>query len=124
MELKLCGNYLPWVGKGTHLGITITNSRNILEADMNIKKARYVERNIELNQEFNFPSEVSKLRINYVYNSRWFGSVLYDIYTTETVKLESAINRSIKIMMDLPFETHRSLIEPVSEKKTHKEDIC
>ena len=91
---------------------------------MNIKKARYVERNIELNQEFNFPSEVSKLRINYVYNSRWFGSVLYDIYTTETVKLESAINRSIKIMMDLPFETHRSLIEPVSEKKTHKEDIC
>ena len=116
-ELKLCGNHLPWVDKITHLGITITNSKNILETDMDIKKARYVARNIELNQEFHFASEVSKLKINDVYNSSWFGSVLYNIYSSETVKLESAYNRSIKVMMDLPFETHRSLIEPVSERR-------
>jgi hypothetical protein len=113
-ELKLCGNYLPWVGKITHLGITITNSKNILETDMNIKKARYVARNIELNQEFHFASDVSKLRINDVYNSSWYGSVLYNIYSTETVKIESSYNRSVKIIIDLPYETHRSLIEPVS----------
>ena len=116
-ELKLCGNYLPWVGKITHLGITITNSKNILETDMSIKKARYVARNIELNQEFHFASEVSKLRINDVYNSSWYGSVLFNIYSTETVKMESSYNRSIKIMMDLPYETHRSLIETVSGRR-------
>ena len=39
----------------------------------------------------------------------------YIVYTE--VKLESCFNRSIKIMMDLPFSTHRGLIEPLSERK-------
>jgi hypothetical protein len=116
-ELELCGNLLPWVGKIVHLGMTITNERSILETDMNIKKARYVTKNIELNQEFYFASDISKLKINDVYNFSWYGSVLYNIYCTESIKLESSYNRSIKIMMDLPYETHRSLIEPISERR-------
>ena len=87
---------------------------NILDKDMSIKKARYVARNIELNQEFHFASFETKIKINELYNSSWFGSVMYMLYGTEAVKLESSYNRSIKIMMDLPYETHRGLIEPIS----------
>ena len=57
--------------------MTITNDRNCLETDMRIKKARYVARNVELNQEFHFSASESKLKINYIYNSSWFGSTLY-----------------------------------------------
>ena len=103
--------------KIVHLGITVTNERNCLESDMNMKKARYVSRNIELNQEFHFSTSETKMTINDVYNSSWYGSVLYNLYGNEAVKLESSYNRSIKIMMDLPFGTHRGLIEPLSGRR-------
>ena len=32
------------------------------------------------------------------------------------MKLESCYNRSVKIMMNLPYETHRGLIEPLSRR--------
>ena len=114
MPIELCDRQLPWVEKFVHLGMTLTNQKNILDKDMSIKKARYVARNIELNQEFHFASFETKIKINELYNSSWFGSVMYMLYGTEAVKLESSYNRSIKIMMDLPYETHRGLIEPIS----------
>ena len=116
-NLVLCGNQLPWVDKVMHLGITLTNEKNILASDMSVKKARYISKNIELNQEFYFAAPATKLKINDVYNSSWFGSVLYDLYSTEAVKLESCYNRSIKIMLDLPYQTHRGLIEPITGRK-------
>ena len=74
-------------------------------------------RNIELNQEFHFFSPGTKMTINQVHNSSWYGSVLYNIYGAEAVKLESCCSRSITIMMDLPFGTHMGLIEPLSERQ-------
>ena len=121
--MKLCGRQLPWVDKVVHLGMTLTNKSDILDTDMNIKKARYVSRNIELNQEFHFASPETKLKINELYNSSWFGSVMYKLYGPEAVKLESAYNRSIKIMMDLPLGTHRGLIEPVSRRRHLKKSL-
>ena len=67
----------------------VTNKSIILEDDMNIKKAQYVSRNIELNQEFHFSSPGTKMAINQVYKSSWYGSVLYSIYGAEAMKLES-----------------------------------
>ena len=52
-----------------------------------------------------------------IYNSSWFGSVLYNLYNKEAVKLESSFNRSVKVMLDLPFGTHRGLIEPLVGRK-------
>ena len=115
--IELCGRQLPWVDKVVHLGMTLTNTRDIINSDMNIKKARYVARNIELNQEFSFATSETKLKINELYNSSWFGSVMYKLYGPEAVKLESCYNRSVKIMMDLPFATHRGLIEPLARRR-------
>ena len=85
-----------------------------LESDMKIKNARYVSRNIEINQEFSFAAEETKLKVNDVYNTSWYGSVLWDLFSPAAVRLESSWNRSIKVMLDLPHETHRCLIEPLS----------
>ena len=56
--------------------MTLTNEQNILETDMSIKKAKYISKNVQLNQEFYFATEETKLKINDVYNSSWFGSTL------------------------------------------------
>ena len=81
--MKLCGNSLPWVESVLHLGIRITNAENILESDMNIKRARYIHKNIELNQEFHFAAPKTKININNIYNSSFFGSVLWNVFSPE-----------------------------------------
>ena len=72
----LCGNSIPWVSMITHLGSTITDEKDCLSADMKIKKAKYVSKNIDLNQEFNFAAAETRLLVNKIYNSTWYGSVL------------------------------------------------
>ena len=81
------------------------------------KNGRFVSRNIELNQEFHFAAEETKLTVNDIYNSSWYGSVLWDLFCPGAVKLESSWNRTIKIMLNLPHATHRGFIEPLSSRK-------
>ena len=116
-KMRLCGDLLPWVNQVLHIGNTLTNCENILEQDMRIKNARYVSKNIEINQEFYFAAPETRLIINDIYNNSWFGSVVWDLFCPAAVKLESSWNRSIKITMDLPYGTHRGLIEPLSGRK-------
>ena len=116
-KMRLGAHLLPWVDKITHLGNTITNQVNMVEADMNIKKGRYVSKNIELNQEFFFTAKETRININNIYNSSWYGSVLWDIFSPASTRIESAYNRSMKVTMELHYSTHRELIEPLSKSK-------
>ena len=59
----------------------------------------------------------TKFAVNDIYNSSWYGSVLWDLFCPGAVKLESSWNRSVKIMLDLPYSTHRGFIEPLSGRK-------
>jgi hypothetical protein len=54
------------------------------------------------------------LEINQIYNSHFTGSQLWDLGSREVQKLESTYNRSVKIMLDLPWATHRYFIEPLT----------
>jgi hypothetical protein len=52
--------------------------------------------------------------VNKIYDSNFTGSQLWDLGSREVEKLESTYNKSVKIMMDLPWATHRYLIEPLT----------
>ena len=110
-------NKLPWVNQFKHLGSTITNQKNIMEQDIVIKKAMYVNKNIELDQEFYFCHPKTKFRINDVYNSHYTGSPLWDLFGKMSLQFESSYNRAVKLMFDLPLATHRHLIEPISGQR-------
>ena len=88
-----------------------------MEDELKVKNSKFVSRNIELNQEFQFAAEKTKFAVNDIYNSSWYGSVLWDLFCPGAVKLESSWNRSVKIMLDLPYSTHRGFIEPLSGRK-------
>ena len=76
-------NRLPWVDRIKPLGNVITNKNNILEDDINQKKAKYISRSCEINQqELYFAENETLLTVNDIYNSSWFGSVLWDYYST------------------------------------------
>jgi hypothetical protein len=116
-KMHLGDHELPWVDRIVHLGNTLTNQVNIVASDMNIKLGRYVGRNIELNQEFYFASHETKIRINNIYNSSWYSSVIWDLFSPSSLKIESAYNRSMKVSMKLHYATHRELIEPISQSR-------
>ena len=84
---------------------------------MRVKNAIYVEKNIELNQEFFFAHQVTKLTMNKIYNPHYSGSPLWNLFGVGARRIESSFNRSVKIMLDLPYPTHRYLIEPLTGEK-------
>ena len=111
----LCGNPLPWVSSGKHLGITIENKVNGMKKDIMIKRAEYIQKNNDILQEFGFCHPSSKIQINSIYNSHFTGSCLWDLFGKEAVMLENTWNVSMRLMLDVPRETHRYLIEPLSD---------
>ena len=83
-KLKLCGDLLPWVVTGKHLGTRIENNPgDILNQDMKEKRAQYIQRNNELMQEFSFAHSSTKCNINTIFNSHFTGSVLWDLFGRE-----------------------------------------
>ena len=114
-NLNLCGNPLPWVNSGKHLGTKIENPfRSILSQDMKDKRAQYIHRNNELMQEFAYADSVTKTKINSIYNSHFHGSVLWDLFGLDAARIYKTWNTSIRKMFRLDRTTHRYFIEPVS----------
>ena len=62
--MELCGNSLPWVNSGKHLGITVENKMNGLKKDMRKKREIYIPRNSEIVQEFYFAHPQTRLFLN------------------------------------------------------------
>ena len=112
--MKLCGNSLPWVSGGKHLGNMVENKINGMQQDIKQKRAQYIAKNNDLIQEFSFAHPDSVLRMNQIYNTHFTGSPLWDLFSDAAVKLENTWNKSIRLMMNIPLETHRRLVQPLS----------
>ena len=115
-KLKLDKKDLPWVNSVKHLGSTITNNIEcMMDQDLVEKRAMYISRNNELLQEFFFAHQKTKIWINNVYNTSFYGSPLWDIFSKNYIRLEKSWNVSQRIMLNLPRTTHRFFLEPLSE---------
>ena len=115
-KLTLCGNELPWVENGKHLGMRIdAEKENIFTKDMLEKRAQYIQRNNELMQEFAYTSCSTKAFINCTFNSHVYGSILWNLYGREAQMMFNTWSTSVRMMYRLDRRTHRYLIEPISE---------
>ena len=115
-NINLNGEDLPWVSTIKHLGTTISSDCN-MKQDLLEKRAAYIAKNNELNQEFHYAYPSTKIWVNNVYNSSFYGAPLWDLYNRDFEKLEKSWNVSQRIMLSLPRTTHRYFIEPLSETK-------
>ena len=114
-NLTLADNPLPWVDSGKHLGIKISNQRDdMLSQDIREKRARYIQRNNELMQEFAFADSSTKTSINNIYNSHFTGSVVWDLFGKDVDHVYKTWNVSIRRMYRLDRTTHKYFIEPIS----------
>ena len=63
------------------------------------------------------------LQINQAYNSDYTGSPVWDLFCKEEEMVENSYSVAVRLMFGLPRETHRYLLEPVTEKCHIKFDI-
>ena len=119
-SIKLNGNNLPWIDypdSVKHLGTTIDNSQNgLLSTDVLQKRAKFTQCNNELLQEFYFANPEIKCHINNIYNMSLYGSSLWDLFSSAVESLEKTYNRAVRTMWDIPLDSHRYLIEPLSDQ--------
>ena len=109
-SIYLCGNPLPWVTEGIHLGNNISNQYDGMARDIRVKRAMYISKNCDLMQEFFFSHPKSKLEANKIFNSHFTGSPIWDLFSPEAIMLENSWNVSFRRMYDLPMQTHRYLV--------------
>ena len=79
-----------------------------------MKRAKYIERNCELMQEFWFAHPQLKCKLNKIYNSSFPGSVLWDFTSDSVSSIINSWSVSVRLMWDLPRQTHRKFIESLS----------
>ena len=113
-SIYLCGNPLPWVNSLKHLGTMVTNQLDGCQLDMKQKMAQYIDRNCNLNQEFSFTHPMTKIKVNNIYNCHFSSFQVWNLFSPGAASMEGTFNRSVKIMADLPYPTHRYLIEPLA----------
>ena len=113
-DVFLCGNRLPWVDHGVHLGNHFDNSYDGMKKYVAVKRGQFIQKCCELQQEFFYAHPRTKVLINGIYNCHFTGSPLWDLFGNEVGQLEKTWNTTIRRMFNLPFTTHRYLIEPVS----------
>ena len=114
----LCGNQLPWVKSCKHLGNTIVTAPggDIRNQDIKNKRAAFIDKNNDIIQEFNFAHPKTRAEINRIENSHFYGSVLWNLASKEAISLEKSWNVSIRMMFNLPRESHCYLIEAISNQ--------
>jgi hypothetical protein len=116
-NITLNGKDLPWVKTTKHLGCKITDECGSLKGDLMEKRAVYINKVNELTQEFHYAHPSTKVRINNIFNSYFFGSSLWDLFGKEAIRLEKTWNVSQRIMLGLPRQSHRYFIEPLSSTR-------
>ena len=117
-NLHLNSKALPWVTSVKHLGTTLTNINGCkMDQDLLEKRAMYIAKNNEINQEFHYAHPRTKIWINNIFNTSFYGSPLWDISSKNFEKIEKSWNVSCRIMLSLPRNTHRYFLEDLTATK-------
>ena len=108
--LVLDGNPLPWIEHANYLGNVITSIPDGWSKDARQKRAQYIEKNVEIIQEFPSAHPEVKCKINRIYNSSFPGAMLYDLSSDSVTHLVNSWSVSVRHMWGLPLQAHRYLI--------------
>ena len=79
-NIKLKGS-LPWVDAAKHLGCRIWHKNHGVALDLMEKRLNV------LNQEFHYAHPLTKVKINNIFNTHFYGSQLWDLFSVEAIRL-------------------------------------
>ena len=113
----LCGDPLPLVQGGEHLGNHISNSSSGMKQDICVKIANFINKNIDLKQNFYFSHHLMKVKINFIHSFHFTGSPLWELFLEGGYHVGKHLEHSCPCHVQPPLDTHRYLIEQISQAK-------
>ena len=119
----MCGNNLPWRDHLKLLGNTV-ESDNSVKIDIDMKRAKFIGKLHSLSQEFGFCSPDIQMKMINIYATSFYGANQYRIYTNQCDKFYTAYNMCVRNIFKVPYQTHRYLIESISDCVHPKVMIC
>ena len=119
----LNGMPLPFVTNVKHIG-NLLESDNSMQKDISIKRAQFISKVHSLNQEFHFSNPLFVVKLYNIYACSFHASSIWDLYSDNVNKLYTSWNRAIRILFDVPYDTHRYFIEPISDSFHIKTMLC
>ena len=110
----LNGHDLPWVERAVHIGNTLHSSA-LMDQDLREKRAIFIDKCMNLNQEFHsYPPEI-RLKMCRIYNTHFTGSPLWNFSSKHFSQLCNSWNVNARIMFDIPQDSHCWIVEELSE---------
>ena len=120
--VKLNGDSLPWKDHVNHLGTTLS-SKCTTSKDTMEKRAQFIQTCYNLNQEFSFASFETRLKMLRLYNTAFYGSNNWNFSSEQVLKFGKTWNVNMRILFDLPYDTHCWIVEDVSDGQHFRQMI-
>ena len=121
-SVVLNGNPLPWKKTVKHVGVTL-NSNGTMESDLKEKRARFIQRSMELNEEFECLTPECKQKLHRLYNNDFSGSSCWNYDDRIFQQLLNSYNVNMRIVFNIPRETHCWIVERISGGHHAKQQI-
>ena len=118
----LNGNPLPWKKTVKHVGVTL-NSNGTMESEIKDKRARFIQRSMEINEEFECLTPECKQKLHRLYNNHWSGSCCWNFDDKLFQQLVNSYNVNMRIVYSLPCDCHCWIVEGISGGNHAKKQI-
>ena len=69
-KVKVADRKLPWVATAVHVGNSL-HEDGTMNQDIKVKRAQFINKSVELNQEFFFATSRTKFEVNQIYNNHY-----------------------------------------------------
>ena len=105
---------LNWVPTIKYLG-SILQEDNSMSLDIDRKRVSFIGKVHSLTQEFFFLSPAVKMKLFEIYTESFYGSSIWNLFGSSCDKIYRAYNVTVRQTFQVPRETHRYLVESISE---------
>ena len=95
-----------------------------MRIDLAQKRGKLIGKLNSLSQEFHYVDPSVFVKILNIYASSFYGSSLWDLFSTDCEKIYTSWNVAIRICFDVDRTTHRYFIEELSESLHPKVMLC
>ena len=105
-KIEVAGSVIDWSKHAVHLGITLSEDGS-MEQDTKVKRAIFIDGCHDLEQEFRKTHPEVQTKLLSLYNSSCYGSNTWKMSGEWTRKLLTSWNVNLKLIWQLPHESHR-----------------
>ena len=122
-KIRLYGLSLPYVDQWNHLG-TIINRDESSSYDILKCRAEFISNIHCLYQELGKINPYLFIKLVRIYLSSFYGSCLWDLDSHPAHKIYATWNTMIQNKFDLPYGTHRYILQQFNNRKPLQEDLA